>query len=129
MLKQESGFSKESFVSAALVNLICRCAVFGEPLKTFPIMAIKITIMQGTQTHLDFFSVVKLLPLSTEITLLLALPQMHIAALTKVVFSLRLLSSYSSKIILLPTLSYYVIEINSGQVGGFYCRKQPTSFL
>lgn len=78
--------------------------MFGEPLKTFLNMAIKITIMQGTQTHLDFFSIVRLLPLSTEITLLLTLPQMHIAALTKVVFRLRFFSSYFSKIILLPTL-------------------------
>lgn len=61
--------------------------------------------MQGTQTHLDFFRVVRLLPLPTEITLLLTLQQMHTAALTKVVFRLIFFSSYFSKIIfLLPTL-------------------------
>lgn len=60
--------------------------------------------MQGTQTHLDFFSVVRLFPLSTEITLLLTVQQMHTAALTKVVFRLIFFFSYFSKIIfLLPT--------------------------
>lgn len=68
--------------------------MFGEPLKSFLNMAIKITIMQGTQTHLDFFSVVRLFPLSTEITLLLTLQQMHTAALTKVGFGLMFFSSY-----------------------------------
>lgn len=82
--------------------------MYEKPLKLFLSMAIKITIMQGTQTHLDFFSVVRLFPLLAEITLLLTLHQMHTAELTKVGFRLIFFSFYFSKIILL-----YTLEVNT----------------
>lgn len=79
--------------------------MFEEPLKPFLNTVIKITIMQGTQTHLEFLSIVRLFPLLTAITLLLTLQQIHTAAVTKVGFRLIFFSSHFSKIIfLLPTL-------------------------